>query len=110
MTNEPKIEVLKQENKELRELLQIQNGKLERAVFAICHLHNGLYYQVSQHYILQKKNSLLLGIPFTMECLEEEEEEEITTHQGDDHELRIQHLEQTIEVLEKKISSFEKNP
>jgi hypothetical protein len=108
MTNETKIEVLKQENKELRELLEIQNGKLERAVYAICRLHSGLYYQVSQHCILEKKNALLLGIPFTM--VSSEEEEEITTHQGDDHELRIQHLEQTIEVLERKISSFEKNP
>ena len=104
MTNDPKIEELKQENEELRELLEIQNGKLERAVLAIYHLHNGLYYQVSQHCILEKKNAILMGIPFTMEC--SEEEEDITTHQGDDHELRIQRLERTIEMLEGKLVSF----
>jgi len=105
-TNEMKLEELKQENEELRELLEKQEGKLERAMFAIYQLHGGLYNQISQRYILAKKNALLLGQPL-LEDTSEAECEDFTTRQGDDHELRIQQLEQTIEMLEEKIESFE---
>lgn len=110
-TNEMKIEELKQENEELRELLEIQEGKLERAMFAIYQLHGGLYNQISQRYILAKKNALLFGQPLLENTKytsdEAEEDEEFTTRQGDDHELRIRQLEETIEMLEGKIESFE---
>jgi hypothetical protein len=108
-TNEMKLEELKQENEELRELLEIQDGKLERAMFAILQLHGGLYNQISQRYILAKKNADLYGQPLleNAAAAEEEEDEELTTRQGDRHELRIQQLEQTIEMLEGKIEAFE---
>ena len=108
MTNEMKLEELKQENEELRELLEIQDGKLERAMFAILQLHGGLYNQISQRYILAKKNADLYGQPLLENAAAaEEEDEELTTRQGDRHELRIQQLEQTIEMLEGKIEAFE---
>ena len=107
-TNEMKLEELKQENEELRELLEIQDGKLERAMFAILQLHGGLYNQISQRYILAKKNADLYGQPLLENAAAtEEEDEELTTRQGDRHELRIQQLEQTIEMLEGKIEAFE---
>jgi hypothetical protein len=107
-TNEMKIEDLKQENEELRELLEIQDGKLERAMFAILQLHGGLYNQISQRYILAKKNADLYGQPLLENAAAaEEEDEELTTRQGERHELRIQQLEQTIEMLEGKIEAFE---
>ena len=105
-TNEMQIKVLKQENEDLRELLEIQEGKLERAMFAIYHLHAGLYNQISQRYILAKKNALLSGEPLLVEE-EQDEEQEFTTRQGDRNELRIQQMEQTINMLEEKIESFE---
>ena len=108
-TNEMQIKDLKQENEDLRELLEIQEGKLERAMFAIYHLHAGLYNQISQRYILAKKNALLYGQPLLENTRdsEEEEEQEFTTRQGDRNELRIQQMEQTINMLEEKIKSFE---
>ena len=107
-TNEMKLEELKQENEELRELLEIQDGKLERAMFAILQLHGGLYNQISQRYILAKKNADLYGQPLLENAAEtEEEDEELTTRQGERHELRIKQLEQTIEMLEGKIEAFE---
>jgi hypothetical protein len=106
-TNEMKLEELKQENEELRELLEIQDGKLERAMFAILQLHGGLYNQISQRYILAKKNADLYGQPLLENAAAAEEDEELTTRQGDRHELRIQQLEQTIEMLEGKIEAFE---
>ena len=105
-TNEMKLEELKQENEELRELLEIQDGKLERAMFAILQLHGGLYNQISQRYILAKKNADLYGQPL-LENAKATEDEELTTRQGERHELRIQQLEQTIEMLEGKIEAFE---
>jgi predicted secreted protein len=105
-TNEQQIKVLTQENEDLRELLEIQEGKLERAVFAIYHLHGGLYNQISQRYILAKKNALLSGQPLLAEE-ETTEDQEFTTRQGDRNELRIQQMEQTINMLEKKIEYFE---
>ena len=105
-TNEMKLEELKQENEELRELLEIQDGKLERAMFAILQLHGGLYNQISQRYILAKKNADLYGQPL-LENAAAAEDEELTTRQGERHELRIQQLEQTIEMLEGKIEAFE---
>ena len=112
-TNEMQIKELKQENEDLRELLEIQEGKLERAMFAIYHLHAGLYNQISQRYILAKKNALLSGEPQPLlentRDSEEEEEQEFTTRQGDRNELRIQQMEQTINMLEEKIESFATN-
>jgi len=106
-TNEMQIKDLKQENEDLRELLEIQEGKLERAMFAIYHLHAGLYNQISQRYILAKKNALLSGEPQPLLVEEEQDEEqEFTTRQGDRNELRIQQMEQTINMLEGKIESF----
>ena len=84
---------------------------MERAMFAIYHLHAGLYNQISQRYILAKKNALLYGQPQPLlentRDSEEEEEQEFTTRQGDRNELRIQQMEQTINMLEEKIESFE---
>lgn len=111
-TNEMQIKVLKQENEDLRELLEIQEGKLERAMFAIYHLHAGLYNQISQRYILAKKNALLSGEPLLVEeeqDEEQDEEQEFTTRQGDRNELRIRQMEQTIKILEEKIESFATN-
>ena len=107
-TNEMQIKDLKQENEDLRELLEIQEGKLERAMFAIYHLHAGLYNQISQRYILAKKNALLSGEPLLVEE-EQDEEQEFTTRQGDRNELRIRQMEQTIKILEEKIESFATN-
>ncbi len=102
------ISKLKQENEELRELLEIQEGKLERAMFAIYQLHGGLYNQISQRYILAKKNALLYDQPLlTTEDANEAESEEFTTRQGDNHEMRLRQMEETIETLEGKIESFE---
>lgn len=110
-TNEQQIKVLKQENEELRELLEIQEGKLERAMFAICQLHSGLHNQISQRYILAKKKAFLYGQPLLeniKEAQEEtDEEQEFTTRQGDRHELRLQQMEQTIKMLDEKIESFD---
>jgi hypothetical protein len=111
MTNDIKLEELKQENEDLRELLKIQEGKLERAMFAIYQLHGGLYNEISQRYILAKKNALLYGQPLLENAKEasepENEDPECTTRQGDRHELRIRQMEQTIEMLEGKIDYFE---
>ena len=107
-TNDMQISKLKQENEELRELLEIQEGKLERAMFAIYQLHGGLYNQISQRYILAKKNALLYDQPLlTTEDANEAENEEFTTRQGDNHEMRLRQMEETIETLEGKIESFE---
>ncbi len=107
-TNDMQINKLKQENEELRELLEIQEGKLERAMFAIYQLHGGLYNQISQRYILAKKNALLYDQPLlTTEDANEAENEEFTTRQGDNHEMRLRQMEETIETLEGKIESFE---
>jgi hypothetical protein len=105
-TNEIKLLELKQENEELRELLEIQEGKLERAMFAIYQLHGGLYNQISQRYILAKKNALLYGQPLLADA-NEAESEDFTTRQGDNHEIRLRQMEETIEMLEGKIESFE---
>ena len=111
-SNEQQIKELKQENQELRDLLEIQEGKLERAMFAICQLHGGLHNQISQRYILAKKKAFLYGQPLLeniKEAQEEtvDEEEEFTTRQGDRHELRLQQMEQTIKMLDEKIESFD---
>ena len=105
------VEELTQENQELREMMEHQERKLERAIFAIYQLHGGLYNSNTQSDILAKRNALLFGRPFPMPPPKEEADREnpsVTTRQGDNHELRIQQLEQTIKNLEEKVNSIYK--
>ena len=94
---------LKEENTELREIINEQERKLERAMSAIYQLYGGLYNQKKQNYILKKRISFLYD--------NEEQPDEPTepyniwptTRQGDDNEERIKLLEEKLLMLEEKM-------
>ena len=100
------IESLQAENSQLRELLDEQDAKLERAIFAIYKLHEGLYSHTTQSYMVNYSNALLYGQPLLEPPVHREhviQHSWPTTRQGDGHELRIQQLEETIKQLDAKV-------
>jgi len=101
------IESLKQENEELRYILEEQAGKLERAMFAIYQLHDGLYNQRTQLYILRSNNALLLGTALPERPIDDVSDTYPTTRQGDANELRIQVLEEKVRLMEKQLEKIE---
>jgi hypothetical protein len=103
--NEQLIE-LKEENEELRELLEQQSGKLARAVHAIYQLHAGLYNIRTQNYNMQLANALLKDEPLPTEPSVANHVWP-TTRQGDHHEKRISYLEEMVKKLEEKIIMME---
>ena len=103
------IQSLREENIELRELLEEQAGKLERAIFAIYQLHGGLYNQTTQNNALTNSNALLFGETINLSETGQEENYWFTTRQGDKHELRFKQLEEIIKELEGKVHFLEKS-
>ncbi len=101
------VDALQEDNKELREIIAEQDEKIERAIYAIHQLHNGLYNQTKQSYILATRDALLCGKELPNEPLEPYIPYP-TTRQGDEHEERISKLEKTIELLQQQILSLEK--
>jgi hypothetical protein len=98
---------VKNENHILREMVMDQGGKLNRAIFAIFQLHDGLFNHATQPYMLQLSNAKLFDTD-----LPEEPKEEYdiypTTRQGDEHEERFKKLEETLRNLEEKIDAMDK--
>jgi hypothetical protein len=101
------IESLKQENEELRYLLEEQAGKLQRAMFAICQLHGGLYNQRTQLYILRSSNAMLFGTALPEINNENSPDIHPTTRQGDANEKRIQLLEEKVRLMEEQLENIE---
>ena len=100
---------LKEENTELRNIINEQEQKLERAMSAIFQLYGGLYNQKKQNYILKKRVAFL----FDTEEHPDEPTEEYniwpTTRQGDENEERINQLDVKLLKLEEKVELMEKN-
>jgi len=100
------VEALQEDNQELREIIAEQDAKLERAIYAICQLHSGLYNEHTQEYVIIDNAALLFG-----NKRPQEPEEPVnlwpTTRQGDKHELRISKLEETIQQLQQQILRLE---
>ena len=105
------IESIQKENAELRKIVENHAEEIERCKGVIYQLVGGLFNQKTQKWIGKSHINVLLGKP--EETREEEEEiwaESIwpTTRQGDEHEVRIRKMEETMRKLEERVVSFEK--
>jgi hypothetical protein len=104
-----KYEELKEENTELREIINKHELKIERAMSAIYQLYGGLYNQKRQNYILKKRVALLYDDEEQPDEPTEEYDIWPTTRQGDVNEERIKLLEEKLLMLETKVELMEKN-
>lgn len=105
------IESLQKENAKLREMLYINNDKIERCNDVLYQLLGGLFNQRTQAHTISWLLDTLRGedtVPH-QQCNTSPEECSIwpTTRQGDDHEKRLLKLEETIKQLEKQVQNLE---
>ena len=98
-----RFEELENQNKELRVIMAVQSGQIERNKEALEQLFGGLFHQTNQKGMIKYHMNRLLGV------VEKEyiDEESIwpTTRQADKHEERLTALEDKIEKREEELTT-----
>ncbi len=100
-------ESINKDNKELRAILAVQEGQIERNTSVLKQLIYGLFHQGNQKGMIKHHMNRLLGV------VEKEtiDEESIwpTTRQADKHEDRLTALEEKLEKREEEMAVLEEN-
>ena len=108
------LETLQKENFELRKKFETHDNELERLRGVLYQLIGGVFNQRTQRHTMSSYIDMLLGATSSEGETEgetegiEEETQWPTTRQGDNNELRLRKLEETVEKLEKQIKNMEK--
>ena len=107
-------ESIQKENAELRQMVEKHAVEIEHYKGVVYQLIGGLFNQKTQKWIGKSHTDVLMGTKYEPEETDEEKKEKWsesiwpTTRQGDDHEVRMRKMEETINQLEERILSFEK--
>lgn len=105
------LETLQKENFELRKKIETHDDQIARLQGVLYQLLGGVFNQKTQQHTMKSYINTLFGETSSEGEEETEEVEETiwpTTRQGDNNELRLHKLEETVQKLEKQIENIEK--
>jgi hypothetical protein len=106
------LETLQKENFELRKKIETHDDQLDGLRGVLYQLIGGVFNQKTQRCVMNSFIDELFGTTSSEGATETEGiEEEMrwpTTRQGDNNELRLRKLEETVQKLEKQIENMEK--